>query len=149
MKGFIYKLYSEKGPEYYIGSTEMTLEKRKTYHIKMYEFLKDVNENKLAYSRILFKNYGTNEIKIELLEVIEYTTEKELRKREQYYLDLHKLDKNCVNRNRAYRDPNLKKMYKKEDNARFYKSTALNRKLQYNNLKFLKYLPYYRVNILF
>ena len=144
MRGFVYKLYSTEGPEYYIGSTELPLEKRLKYHIELFNSLED---NQLAYSKILFKKYDIENIKIQLLEEVEVESKKELRKKEEEYLECNRANKNCVNKNRAYRNPDLKKMYKKEDNARFYKATALSRKIQYRNLKYLSVLPYYRVKI--
>ncbi len=100
MKGNIYKLTCDKTDKIYIGSTISTLKRRLVKH----------KSEKTSVSKILFE---LGEVNIVLLEEYECDTKLELRKREQYYMDLYQDIK--INILRAYTD---KKQYDNEYNKR-------------------------------
>ena len=89
MKGNIYKLTCDKTDKIYIGSTITTLKRRLIKH----------KSEKTSVSKILFE---LGEVEIVLLEEYECENRIELRKREQYYMDLYEDTK--INIVRAYTD---------------------------------------------
>jgi len=87
MKGYVYKLWSLEGNLIYIGSTKNTLSKRFDQHKKALD----------CTSKILFETY--KKVKIELIELVEYTIKPELIAREGF----HQRNLDCVNKNIADR----------------------------------------------
>ena len=86
-QGKIYKLYNTECDKYYIGSTTRTLKRRFNGHKK-----------KPTFSSKLMFNYNSLP-KIELIEIYPCETKLELRTREQYHMDINKV--NIVNHQRA------------------------------------------------
>jgi|688.fasta_scaffold905058_2 hypothetical protein len=90
--GKIYIIKSNYGPEFYIGSTVLTLEERFKKHIS---YLSD--DEKRITSKILLNTYGIDRCYIELLENYPCASKKELKLREGYYHRQHINSKNLVN----------------------------------------------------
>ena len=111
----IYKLWSPEGDDIYIGSTTVSLSRRKAKH-------KTQNNT----SKILFEKY--TDVRIELLEECPCDNKEQLLKKEGEYIR----NNNCVNKrvagrtNKEYREDNkehLKEYYKqyREDNKEYIK----------------------------
>ncbi len=94
-KGIVYRVYSELGPLFYLGCTKKTPEERLKGHIKDY-LRQGLLMNKT--SKLLFKEYGVENCKIEVLEEYEYNEKRDLILREGYYQRLHMDNPNMVNR---------------------------------------------------
>jgi len=104
-KSKIYKLWSPKGNDIYIGSTTQLLTSRLSQHFISYR-----NNRRVCSSKILFEKY--NDVRIELLECVECETKEELKKKEGEYIR----NTNCVNKripdrekkdyDKKYRDEN-------------------------------------------
>lgn len=103
-KGKIYKIVS--GDLVYIGSTTKTLTQRLNKHETDYK----------SYNRYVssFKVLKTGNYEILLIENYPCNSRDELRAREQYHID----NTECVNIQRAYRSPEYKKEYTKENNKK-------------------------------
>ena len=110
----IYKLYSNEGPEVYIGPTTQPLCKRKVEH----------KSSKKYSSKILFEKYEN--VIIELLEYWPCNTREELNKKEGEYIRIT----DCINKNIAgrtdkeYYEDNSDKF--KEYNKKYEKENADN-----------------------
>lgn len=94
-KSYIYKLVSNKTNKIYIGSSCYYLELRYNNHKH--------NNNKCS-SKILF---DLGEVEIKIIEYYPCTNNEELRKREQYYIDMYK--DIIVNKNNSYTTEEQKK----------------------------------------
>ena len=105
-KGKIYKIVSDDPniTEVYIGSTTMPLYNRWSKHKS------DFTAGVFVSSALLFEKYGFEPFKIELIENYPCTCEKELKMREQYYIDTV----NCVNVSKSYRTEEQKIEYYKQ-----------------------------------
>jgi len=106
--GKIYKLVCKDG-HYYIGSTTTSLIKRFGCH--KYSITKNTNGGKYTY----FSSLPITDIHIELIENYPCNTKKELRKREDYYIQFSLSDKYCLNTFRAFQSEDDKK-----DSKRYY-----------------------------
>jgi hypothetical protein len=104
----IYKIYSEKGPKVYIGSS-INLDNRKRSHSNDYRYYKEERPNqRWCSSFLLFDEYG---IKNCIFEMIEECDEEDRYNRERYRIDS---DENCVNKNRPLITKEEKDLYNKE-----------------------------------
>jgi len=117
-KGKIYKLYSNEGPEIYIGSTTTPLCQRKAKH-------KSSKSNNCS-SKILFEKY--EEVIIELIEYFPCNTREELNKKEGEHIRMN----DCINKiiagrtQKEWREENaehIKEQQKEyyQDNPEYYK----------------------------
>lgn len=106
--GKIYKLVCKDG-HYYIGSTTTSLIKRFGCH--KYSIKNNTNGGKYIY----FNSLPITDIHIELIENYPCNTKKELRKREDYYIQFSLSDKYCLNTFRAFQSEDDKK-----DSKRYY-----------------------------
>ena len=106
--GKIYKLVCKDG-HYYIGSTTTSLIKRFGCH--KYSIKNNTNGGKYVY----FNSLPITDIHIELIENYPCNTKKELRKREDYYIQFSLADKYCLNTFRAFQSEDDKK-----DSKRLY-----------------------------
>lgn len=95
MIGKIYKLFVEGEEDIYIGSTCKSLKERLNNHKKNYRKYLN-NEEKINYSFKLFEKYEIDNVKIALLEELEFVDKKELYNLESHYI---KNNINCVNKN--------------------------------------------------
>jgi len=130
----IYKLYSNEGPEVYIGSTTQPLCRRKQGH----------KDKKSCSSKILFEKY--EEVIIELIEYYKCNNKEELNKREGEHIRMT----DCINKriagrtNKEWREDNSEYLKKyREDNKEHIKE----QKKEYyeENLEFFKdYIKNYR-----
>lgn len=93
--GKVYKIVSSQTDKIYIGSTTQSLNRRYNEH-------KCKNKNKIMF----YKN-----TKIILLEEIRYNEVVELKKREQYYLDI---TENTINQIKAYESKDEKRKRMRE-----------------------------------
>ena len=91
MKGKIYRLYNSECC--YIGSTINLLRQRMSQH--KCDYKRWVNEKKQRWISSFILYMFDEEVKIELLEEIEFEDKKELHKLEQSYIDKYRDD--CVN----------------------------------------------------
>lgn len=91
-KGYIYKLWSLEGDDIYIGSTSVGLSQRLGKHKNNFK-----NKNFYITSYILFEKYQN--VKIEMLEIVEYTDKAELHAKEGEWIRNLK----CVNKQVAGR----------------------------------------------
>ena len=91
--GKIYKIYSERSNDIYIGSTCATLEKRFSTHLSHFKY----KSNNLSVHKILEQG----ECIIELIEDYPCDSRKELERREGWY----QLTMDCINKNIAGRTP--------------------------------------------
>ena len=87
MKAFIYQLISPSNKSY-IGSTKTTLEKRISIHLS---YLKN-NKHPNKILQAAFNKYG--DLGVIILEQFDYSINKEVIDKEQYYLDLFKPEYN-------------------------------------------------------
>lgn len=102
--GKIYKLVCKDG-HYYIGSTTTPLIKRFSGH--KYSIKNNTNGGNYTY----FSSLPITDINIELIENYSCNTNGELRKREDYYVQLSLPDKYCLNTFRAFQSDDDKKEY--------------------------------------
>ena len=98
MESKIYKIWSPKGEKIYIGSTtEKNLSRRMCGHRDGYKRWKNNISKNLTSSYFLFDEYGIENCKIELLEIIRTNTRNETNKIEGKYIK----ELNAVNKNKA------------------------------------------------
>ena len=84
-KGKIYQINTTLGPEVYYGSTKSTLKQRMAQHKNPHFFL--------GTAHLIFKKYGFENCKIELVEDYPCNSRKELETRERFYIE----NNVCVN----------------------------------------------------
>jgi hypothetical protein len=95
MFGYVYKIYSIFNPSMvYIGSTTQSLPKRFENHRYKYKN----NLPNVCKVKEIFNKYHVLSCVIELLEKIEFNDKKELRIKEQEFMNKY----NCVNRYKAF-----------------------------------------------
>ena len=94
--GKIYKITDVDYNKCYIGSTTESLSQRMARHRREYKKYTNNDENKKYYARsmLLFKEYGIENCKIELIENCPSNNRDELLKREGYYIQ----NTDCLNR---------------------------------------------------
>ena len=113
MIGYIYKLIVENHPELiYIGSTIKPLQKRLSNHKSMYK------RGETNYSSFQLFETG-EEVKIELLEEVDFEDVAELREREDYHICNTSC---CINKRRALRTDEDNKEYYKQYHKERYKN---------------------------
>jgi len=100
----IYKIYSEKGPKVYVGSTSVLLCNRKSVHI--YDYKNKITRRCSSY--ILFDEYGIENC---IFEILEECKKEEKLSKERYWIDI---SENCVNKNRPVITKEEKDQYNKE-----------------------------------
>ena len=96
----VYKLINSVDDSFYIGSTCGSLAKRLYYHKS--DSKKVINQNNKAYKHFNDIGWGNKSIILKL----EFNLEncEQLRREENTYIEMYKLDIHCLNTNRAYRD---------------------------------------------
>lgn len=136
-KGRIYKISDPNEEMVYIGSTiSKSLKVRLSRHKYHYKIYKQGRFNYITIFK-LFDKYGTDNLKIEILEELEFTLKNELRKKEGYYIQKQK---NCVNKLIAGLT-NLEsvRLYKERNKELISKR----RKEQYKKIGYIKRKEYY------
>ncbi len=114
-KGKIYKIINDVNDDIYIGSSCISLAKRKYYH--KYDMKKS---HKVAlYSYLGELNLTLDDCRIILVEEYSCDNKMELIKREQYWIDELKPKYNKI---RAYRPIEFRKKYQNESNRKYYNS---------------------------
>lgn len=100
--GKIYRIFC--GCQSYIGSTKVDLKERLEEHIKAYRKYKRGQVNKKSSTAELFDDVGYKNCNIVLLEDFKCETTKELRQREQFWIDKERKDKEFLlyNKLKAY-----------------------------------------------
>jgi hypothetical protein len=107
MKGYIYTIKSSKAAETYVGSTVQKLNVRVSKHHN------DYKHGKTTGIKQLIDTYGFDTLESVVVEEVEYTSIRELREREQYYIQN---TANCINCRKAVQHPNERTTYMKEWN---------------------------------
>jgi len=125
--GYIYKIVDNTNDNIYIGSTEDTLHNRLLQHKRNYTNYNKNNKN-YTTSIDIIKN---DDYKIELLETIEFSDKKDLRKLEQTYIE----NNECINKNNAFATDELKIKQKNDSSKKIYNTSEKRRiyKKNYNN----------------
>ena len=100
MKGTIYRIFSPHKSD--IGSTTKHLQHRLAQHLVSYY---DYDRSKAKYCSV-FEVFKDDSYIIESLAEVEYADPVELKQLEQYWISQYN---NCVNKNKAYIELNLKK----------------------------------------
>jgi hypothetical protein len=88
MIGYVYKIYNDINELCYVGSTTKPIEKRWRMHLVSYKsFKKGLGLKNYIYD--LFDNVGVDNCKYEVLDQVEYTTDKNiLRKIERLWIEI-------------------------------------------------------------
>jgi hypothetical protein len=100
----------------YIGSTIKTLKKRYSHHKYCYKKFINGDKSRSVSSKILFEKYGSDNLKIELIENYPCESDLELRERENYYLKRNY----CINKNSAICDIEKVKENERKRELMFY-----------------------------
>ena len=144
--GKVYKIYSQKSNEVYIGSTTKLLLQRFLQHKKNY---KSYNKGKYHFVTS-FHILEYDDANIELIEEVQFDDKKELIKRERFHIEQN----DCVNKRvegrtrKEYREDNKQKI--QELQKQYYeanKQKLLEQNKEYredNKQKRLEYLKKYR-----
>ena len=121
----VYKIYSEKGPNVYYGSTtNKYLSNRKATHIYHYRLHKDGKSDiRLCNSFLLFDEYGIENC---IFEMIEECNEEDRYSREQFWIVT---DENSINRNIPRTKEEAKKI-KRELDLQYQKNKDRTEKIQ-------------------
>jgi hypothetical protein len=126
--GYVYKLESDLGNEIYIGTTILKLNRRMDRHKSSY---RRWTNGKIDHtqSHFLFNKYGIDNVRIVLLETVNYYYKSELKVRSQFYIKSLK----CTNHN----IPNRTQKEWYEDNKGYYKKYYQEKKNQHlkSNIK--------------
>jgi hypothetical protein len=85
-KGKIYQINTSLGPEVYYGSTTTPLNERMTRH----------KTHLLCTAQLIFKKYGFENCKIELVEDYPCNSKKELETRERFYIENNVCINKCI-----------------------------------------------------
>jgi hypothetical protein len=125
-KGKIYQVKSAATERIYVGSTIVTLPVRLKKHKSDY----GIGEG--ACVNDLFEEFGKDNFYIELIEEFPCNTKRELRKREQFWIDT--LRDTCINKYNSYRTKEYKKE-KARQADRKHKSTHRERVNEKQKLK--------------
>jgi len=121
MIGVVYKIHTPKTEKIYIGSCQYELFRNRTNNHRTIR--KDCN------SRILFQI--DKDCEITIIETIEYTDDRELLDREQYYMDLYR--DIIVNERNTYSRYNQQERSRKSYVKNIEKNKNRNKKSNYEN----------------
>ncbi len=105
--GFIYKISSPQTDKVYIGSTTYSIKDRLSKHKNQYKRYQNVKDHYVSSFEIV----KYDDVKIELIEEIEYVNKKQLFEREKYFMETIQ---NVVNKHRPIATKQEKKEQKKE-----------------------------------
>ena len=126
--GYIYKIVDNTNDNIYIGSTIHTLHNRLLEHKRHYT--KYQKDKCIAYTSS-FDIIKNDDYKIELLETIEFSDKKDLRKLEQTYIE----NNECINKINAFATDELKIKQKNDSSKKIYNTSEKRRTYikNYNN----------------